>query len=187
MSKYKNWWGPLRNGLVNDPQAKHCNQMGPAIWLFIYFICQADSQTGQVNPTNYIEISKKTGQSIRKLRRWKHVLEKHGYIKTKRHQHGFTVQITNWRPVTKCAAGGTKNSQSEGARVAINGQNYDHKRSPLDPDLKGTTSIKTNSSNVRMSKNEISLKETKETNLLSKAGDSFSTEVGKEFDHEWFI
>ena len=187
MNNYKNWWGPIRNGLVNDPQAKHCQQMKQAIWLFIYFVCKADSQTGQVNSTNYSEISKKTGLSIRKLRSWKRVLEEHQYIKTKRHQYSFTVQITNWRPVKKRHPEGTKNSQSEEARVTVNGKNCDRKGSLSNPEIKDTTPIITNTSNVRMPKNEMSLKETKETNLLSKEGDSFDAEVSKEVDHEWIF
>jgi len=62
MSAYKDWWGAVRNGLVNHPSAKHIDQMGQAICLFIHFICAADSKTGRIEETSYKKISKMKGE-----------------------------------------------------------------------------------------------------------------------------
>ena len=78
--------------------------MGQSVWLFLYFICRADSKTGQTKqPTKYSEISERMGVSVSAIRRWKDALVKHGYIEVERHAHGFSVQIQNWKPSKKGA------------------------------------------------------------------------------------
>jgi len=44
--KHKAWWAPVWQGLVMDPNAKHYQRMGQAVWLFLYFLLNANRRTG---------------------------------------------------------------------------------------------------------------------------------------------
>ena len=80
MSNYsKNWWRPLWSGLVIDLDGKHSKQMKTSVWLFLYFLVMANSQTGTLVKT-YAEISKEMGRKEKTIRKWMNHLMREGYV-----------------------------------------------------------------------------------------------------------
>lgn len=58
--------------------------MGQALWLYLWFLWRQTKHSGLVlggMPLTYKEISKRSGFSERKIRRWLDALRKHGYVK----------------------------------------------------------------------------------------------------------
>jgi DNA-binding transcriptional ArsR family regulator len=95
-----NWWTPVWNGILLEPDAKHYKAMGRALWLYLYLLTFANRTTGKLFrrlPT----IAKDTGIGIRTIRRWLKQLKQNGYIET--HQTGryLKIEITKWKPIKK--------------------------------------------------------------------------------------
>jgi hypothetical protein len=42
-SQGSQWWARIYRGLVIDSSARHYLQMGPAVWLFLYFLLNANN------------------------------------------------------------------------------------------------------------------------------------------------
>jgi hypothetical protein len=102
----KSWWSPVYRGLVADPDAKHRNRMGPALWLYLYLIMYANRQTGVVHRTQ-ATIREETGYSLRSIqnhiRRLKHL----GYISCAKKGRNLEFTLTKWKRFGD--GGGTSN------------------------------------------------------------------------------
>lgn len=99
-----NWWSPLRRGLVFEPNARHYNQMKQSVWLYLYFLVNADARQGTLF-RKLSTISKDTGIPIRTVRRWLGILKRHGYIKAEYNGSFWQIAVTKWRPITKFSKG----------------------------------------------------------------------------------
>src|SRR3990167_984997 len=102
----------IKNNLL-DP--KHIEHMGVAVWLYMWFIDKMTSVgedgVGKIlggKPITYQEVGQELGIAIRTYRRWISLLEKGGYINTKRTPRGVTVSVN-------------KAYKRFGKRYAING------------------------------------------------------------------
>ena len=102
--KSNNWWSPLRRGLLIEPNARHYRQMSQAVWLYLYFLVNADAKQGTLF-RRLSTISKDTGIPVRTVRRWLGTLKKHQYITAEFNGSFWQIAVTKWRPITKFSKG----------------------------------------------------------------------------------
>lgn len=93
------WWSPLRRGLIIEPTAKHHEQMKQAVWLYLYFLLNADARSGALF-RRLSTISQDTGIPLRTIRRWLSVLRRHKYITAEFNGHSWQISINKWRPIS---------------------------------------------------------------------------------------
>lgn len=98
MTDGSRWYFPVYEGLF---AAKHCEQMGPALWLYGWMIARAHiARAGGVVQYNHLTAANDLGKSERTVRSWFQTLQQNGYITTRaRHKYHLEVQVTNWRAV----------------------------------------------------------------------------------------
>ena len=99
-----NWWSPLRRGLVFEPNARHYQQMKQAVWLYLYFLVNADAKQGTLF-RRLSTISKDTGIQVRTIRRWLGILKKYQYIEAEYNGSFWQIAVTKWRPISKFSKG----------------------------------------------------------------------------------
>ncbi len=97
----KNWWAPIWKGLVMDPMATHYKTIGPALWLFIYFVLNAERRTGFLLRKTKT-IGSDMGMKERTIRAWLKILRKGGYIRTAMTGHSLRIQIEKWKSLAGC-------------------------------------------------------------------------------------
>ena len=91
-----NWWAPIWTGLVMDREAKHYRAMGNALWLYLYFILNAERKRGfLVRKIKTIESD--TGIKQRTIRLWIKILKDKGYIRTQSTGRSLFIQIKLWK------------------------------------------------------------------------------------------
>ncbi len=93
------WWSPLRRGLVFEPTARHHWQMKQAVWLYLYFLVNADAQKGTLF-RRLSTIAQDTGIPVRTIRRWLLILKRSGYITAEYNGHFWQLAVTKWRPIS---------------------------------------------------------------------------------------
>ena len=93
----KGFYIDVTNNLL-DP--KHCNQMGEAVWLFMYLLDRITSITeegmGVVNgghPITSKMVTEELGKSDKTYRRWAKVLQVEGYIEVERAEQGLVFIV----------------------------------------------------------------------------------------------
>lgn len=122
-NKPKDWWAPLRRGLVVHPEAKHYRRMKSAVWLFVYLLLHADRQSGFLK-RKLRTISLDTGIKARTIRGWLRLLKIAGYVETRTNGRCLVIQVTKWKGL-----GGKNNDKqsdlSEPVRVARSCQSDD--------------------------------------------------------------
>jgi len=106
--RQKVWWAPVWQGLVMDPQAKHYHRMGQAVWLFLYFLLNANRRTGLLMRRSST-ISAQTGYKPRTIRQWLKTLRENGYIQTKSTGRYLEIEICRWKNISM-RPGGTGQS-----------------------------------------------------------------------------
>lgn len=92
------WWTRLYRGLVIDSSARHYRQMGMAVWLFLYFLLNANWKTGRLY-RRLSTITEDTGISIYAVRRWLRVLVHNGYINAYYNGRFWIISVNKWRPL----------------------------------------------------------------------------------------
>ncbi|HEV2287503.1 MAG TPA: hypothetical protein VGR81_00960 [Candidatus Acidoferrales bacterium] len=98
----------LRGGLFD---AKHYARMGPAIWLYGWFVLRQTRECDGVglvlggHPVSYREIESETGFCRKTLERWMHTLRRAGYIETSAASAGVVVRITKAKKFFRAASG----------------------------------------------------------------------------------
>jgi len=92
------WWTPVYEGLFD---AKHCQAMGQAIWLYGWILMRAHAAQRKGSMAyNHDDAAAALHVSRSTVRNWFRTLQEHGYIDTRaRHPHHLEVQVSNWRPV----------------------------------------------------------------------------------------
>ena len=86
-------WVHLYRGLV---EPKHVRRMGESVWVYLYFLANADRKTGIVFRKRET-IAKDLGLCLRSVQNHVERLRIGGYITTSRRQYSLVIQITNWR------------------------------------------------------------------------------------------
>jgi hypothetical protein len=119
-TKQKDWWAPVWKGLVMDTDAVHFQTMGNAIWLFLYFLVNANRSTG-VLMRRTRTISLDMGLPRSTTFRWLKILREGGYIETFSSGHSLTIEISKWRPVGEVPKLGPEKSQFRDSRSPKNG------------------------------------------------------------------
>jgi DNA-binding transcriptional ArsR family regulator len=102
--KHKAWWAPVWQGLVMDPNAKHYQRMGQAVWLFLYFLLNANRRTGLLMRRSST-ITAQTGYKPRTIRQWLKTLREKGYIRTKSTGRYLKIEICRWKNISMRPAG----------------------------------------------------------------------------------
>jgi len=105
-TKQKDWWAPVWKGLVMDADAVHFQTMGNAVWLFLYFLLNANRSTG-ILVRKVKTICSDTGIQRRKIFEWLNVLREGKYIVTKSSGRCLAITIGKWKPlgdVQECAS-----------------------------------------------------------------------------------
>jgi hypothetical protein len=118
--KEKNWWVPLRRGLVADPTGKHYHRLGTAVWLHLYALVYADWRTGRVR-LRLATVQRRTGFPRRTLQRWLPRLIRGGYLRALGGGKGPDFEITKWIAlpgVAKMALGSRQKWRPGGANLA---------------------------------------------------------------------
>ena len=92
------WWARLYRGLVIDSAARHYRQMGPAVWLFLYFLLNANWKTGRLY-RRLSTVSHDTGINLFAIRRWLRVLQRNGYINACYNGRFWVIAVNKWRPL----------------------------------------------------------------------------------------
>jgi hypothetical protein len=92
----KQWWAPVWKGLAMDADAKHYRTMKNAVWLYLYFLLNANRRTGLLmrkigTVTSDMGVTRDTAQ------RWLKVLRRGGYIETVNSGRSLTIQVTRWK------------------------------------------------------------------------------------------
>jgi hypothetical protein len=92
------WWARVYRGLVIDSSARHYLQMGPAVWLFLYFLLNANWKTGRLY-RRLSTITSDTGINVFAVRRWLRVLQRNGYINACYNGRFWVIAVNKWRPL----------------------------------------------------------------------------------------
>ncbi len=103
-SNSKDWWAPIRNGLVTDPHGKHIKAMGPALPLYLYLHIFADREKGRLF-RKYQTISEHMGIPISTIKKWMKRLKSRGYVELTSLGNGLSIQITKFRPIRSTKSG----------------------------------------------------------------------------------
>jgi hypothetical protein len=122
-NKPKDWWAPLRRGLVVDPEAKHYRRMKSAVWLFVYLLLHADRESGFLK-RKLRTISLDTGIKARTVRGWLRLLKSSGYIETKNNGRCLVIHVAKWKGLSR-KNNDRQSDQSEPLRVAKSCQSED--------------------------------------------------------------
>lgn len=96
MQNQKQWWAPVRNGLIMDHDARHYRRVRNAVWLYLYLLLNADRKTGSLS-RKLRTISGDMGISKNMIMRWFNILREEGYIATKSTGRCLVIKITKWR------------------------------------------------------------------------------------------
>lgn len=98
MAEGSRWYFPVYEGLFD---AKHCEQMGAALWLYGWIVARAHiAQANGLIAYNHLTAANDLGKSERTVRLWFQTLQQNGYVETRaRHQYHLEVQVTKWRAV----------------------------------------------------------------------------------------
>jgi hypothetical protein len=96
----KNWWAPVWKGLVIDPEGKHCRTMKNALWLFLYFLLNADRKKGFLL-RKVKTITSDMGVKRDTVLRWFKILRRGGYVSTRNTGRCLLIQIEKWKPLSE--------------------------------------------------------------------------------------
>ena len=92
--------GTVWTGLVVDEGAKHYRKMKNSVWLFLYLVLHANRRTG-VLMRKVRTISRDMGITRDTTLRWLKVLRTEGYIATHNTGRYLTIEVKNWKPLTR--------------------------------------------------------------------------------------
>ncbi|MBI1912114.1 MAG: hypothetical protein HYS21_08940 [Deltaproteobacteria bacterium] len=79
-----------------DHEARHYRRIRNAVWLYIYFLLNADRKTGALS-RKLRTISGDMGISKNMIMRWLNILRTEGYIATKSNGRCLIIKIAKWR------------------------------------------------------------------------------------------
>lgn len=91
-------FGPLFQGLIADPKAKHYYCMQQAVWLYLYFIAFSNVRTGKLT-ARLSEIAHDMGLPEETLRSWLGHLRKWHYVMAEKQGDEIVFKITKWKNI----------------------------------------------------------------------------------------
>ena len=103
----KTWWAPIWCGLVADPDGKHVQRAGVAVWLLLYLIVHARRATGIVRSRRSV-IARRMGVPRRSIQRWLTHLEQHGYVTVDNRDGVATIRVLRWKSLGQRATSGAE-------------------------------------------------------------------------------
>lgn len=90
----KKLWVSVKRGFIRDP--KHRNQVGEAVWLYLYMLDAADWDTGVLSSWQDGGVADELGLPIWKVREQRRLLSRLGYITVAKGQRGQAIYVHNW-------------------------------------------------------------------------------------------
>ncbi len=133
-----------------DESAVHFQRMGNSLWLFLYFLVNANRSTG-ILMRKVRTISADTGIQRRRIFEWLNTLRQEGYISTQSSGRCLEITINKWKPLgevpksahEKCrmphlrsAENRTSQSPSEGQNTAWTKANQEAESAPKENTIK---------------------------------------------------
>ncbi|MCL4704889.1 hypothetical protein KJ068_06995 [bacterium] len=91
-------FGPLFQGLIADPKAKHYQRMKQAVWLYLYFIAFSNLKTGKLT-AQLSDIAHDMGLPEETLRSWLGHLRKWHYVMAEKQGDEVLFKITKWKNI----------------------------------------------------------------------------------------
>lgn len=91
-------FGPLFQGLVADPKAKHYHRMKQAVWLYLYFIAFSNLKTGKLTG-RLSDIARDMGLPEETLRSWLGHLRKWYYVMAEKQGDEALFKISRWKNI----------------------------------------------------------------------------------------
>lgn len=91
-------FGPVSQGLVGDPNAKHYHRIKQAIWLYLFFIAYSNLKTGKMI-VSLTDISEQMGIREETVRSWLGHLKKWNYVTSKKQGGEFIFKIAKWNNI----------------------------------------------------------------------------------------
>lgn len=91
-------FGPLFQGLIADPKAKHYHRMKQAVWLYLYFIAFSNLKTGKLTG-RLSDIARDMGLPEETLRSWLGHLCKWHYVMAEKQGDEVLFKITRWKNI----------------------------------------------------------------------------------------
>ena len=110
------WWAPVWKGLVLDPQGRHYQTMGNAVWLLLYFFLSADRRTGTLK-RKLSTISCAMGVKVRTIRLWLGSLRQGGYIEARTNGRCLVIAIHKWKSYPQGHSSGRQSDLGLAARA----------------------------------------------------------------------
>jgi len=91
-------FGPIFQGLVADPEAKHYRRMKQAVWLYLYLIAFSNLRTGKLI-SNIADIAQDMGLGEETIRSWLGHLRRRHYVIVERQGDELLFKITKWKSI----------------------------------------------------------------------------------------
>jgi len=91
-------FGPLFQGLIADPKAKHYCRMKQAVWLYLYFIAFSNLKTGKLTG-RLSDIARDMGLPEESLCSWLGHLRKWHYVMAEKQGDEVVFKITKWKNI----------------------------------------------------------------------------------------
>lgn len=110
-SQNADWWARLYRGLVMDSSARHYRQMKIAVWLYLYFLLNANWKSGTLY-RRLSTISQDTGINLFALRRWLRILVRNGYVNAFYNGRFWVITVNKWRPLPSLLTRKSKSAKS---------------------------------------------------------------------------
>ncbi|RIK82246.1 hypothetical protein DCC62_00445 [candidate division KSB1 bacterium] len=92
-------FGPVFQGLVADPEAKHYKRIRYAVWLYLYLIAFSNLRTGKLI-AGLPDIARDMGLPEETLRSWLGHLRKWHYVTVERVGGGLLFKVAKWTDIS---------------------------------------------------------------------------------------
>jgi hypothetical protein len=147
----KQWWAPVWKGLVMDTEAKHCQRMKNAVWLYLYFLLNANRKTG-ILMRKIDTVTRDMGVTRDTVQRWLKVLRGAGYVQTVNTGRSLIIQVTRWKAL---AGTGKTQLQAPGLFNFSGGKYPTSRRTPFQAILPRKEAFAMTANETKMKKNKI--------------------------------
>lgn len=91
-------FGPIFQGLVGDPNAKHYHRIKQAIWFYLYLIAYSNLKTGKLI-ASLSDVSEQMGIQEDTISSWLGHLKKLNYVTSTKQDDKCLFRITKWKNI----------------------------------------------------------------------------------------
>lgn len=92
-------FGPLFQGLIADPQAKHYHRMKSSVWLYLYLIAFSNLRSGKLI-ARLSDIAADMGLPEETLGSWLGHLKKRHYVDVEKQGNALLFKIMKWQNIS---------------------------------------------------------------------------------------